>query len=457
MKYSATDEQQAILDTVVTDIDGKVLSIIARAGCTKSSTACMMVNTVKPKRALYFAFNKGIVEEGKELFSSNVECKTLHALAYKYILPGSIEDFTYLCITENLSYPNKLEIINGIDEFFRSSSINMHKFLPTVMQPNLVPIAVKYIEMMLEDKIPHTFNFLLKMFHIMLADGDIEVEYDMVILDEAGDTTAVAVEIFKLLKSPKKIMLGDDYQTIYGFMNLVNGFKLVDNPIHMSLTKSFRCNESIAKRIEGFCRQNIYNHFVFKGFNRPETITTKMYVSATNAALVERIHTLQQEGIRYKLLRDTKDIFAAPFALVTASAGKDVYHKKYKFLNVEYKNYTMSSYRNFFSYLKKEVKDEEIHSAIDVISKFNNKNINIFEVYKKANEQKADPNIIVCTAFTSKGLEADYVHLEDDINSRILDIIDYGGAQNDDEFTMLKLGYVAMSRAKFVLENCKFA
>ena len=457
MKYTPTKEQAAILSAVQQDLSNSVLSIMARAGCTKTSTSRMIINVLKYKKVLYFAFNKAIVEEGASVFTSNVECKTLHALAYKYIRPGKVEDFTYLCIKEDLGYPVKLAIINAVDAFFRSSSTNMYKYLEDALEDEgLAQIGANYIELMLEEKIPMTFNFLLKYLHLQLVEGIINIEYDLVILDEAGDTTAVAIEIFKLISSPKKAMLGDDAQTIYGFMNLVNGFNLVNNPIQLELTKSFRCSTSIANRIEKFCKKNLDKNFIFKGHDRKPSDESKMYISATNGALVRRMHKLHQEGIPYKLLRSTKDIFACPLALVTAVSGKDVYHKRYKFLNVEYKNYTMSPYKSFFSYLMKEVDDEEIHTSIEALSSFANQNINIFDVYKEANNRIPGTDTIVCTAFTAKGLESDRVYIEEDLNRKILEIINSGGPQDDNDLTYVKLGYVAASRSRFYLDNCKY-
>lgn len=458
MKYTPTEQQQTILDTVATNIEGRVVTIRARSGCTKTSTSRLIVNTLKPKKTLYFAFNKAIVEEGKEVFPPSVECKTLHALAYKYIQPGKVESFTYLCIKEKLSYPHKLEILNVVDEFFRSASVDMYEYFEEYLTSEQAEIAAKYVEKMLDDEMPKPFNLLLKELHIHLYTGEIVIDgYDLVLLDEAADTTAVAVEIFKLIKSPKKVMLGDPLQSIYGFMNLVDGFVLVDNPIELSLTKSFRCSTDIADRTRTFVKKNLLKSFEFEGFDRPSEDNSIMYISATNSQLVRKMKDLMQEGINFKLLRDVKDIFAPTLALATASMGKEVYHKKYKFLEKEYRNYTMSRYKNFFSYIKKEVQDEEIHSAIDTISSFNESNINIFSVLKEVKAMKPNPNVTLCTGFTAKGLEVDRVCILDDLNTKVNKIVMSGGPKDDNDYTVLKLAYVALTRARFFISNCKFA
>ena len=458
MKYIPTEQQQAIIDTVTSNVEGKVVAVVARAGCTKTSTAKLVVNAVKPKRALYFAFNKAIVEEGAESFTSNVECRTLHALAYKYIQPGNIEAFTYMCIKEKLSYPDKLKILNVVDEFFRSSSIDIYTYLEDFLDDKkLIEIAASYVEKMANDEMPIPFNFLLKQLHLMLAQDLITIDYDLVLHDEAADTTEVAVEIFKLINSPKKMMLGDDLQSIFSFMNLVDGFALIENPIHLELTKSFRCNTKIAKRTEAFVKKTLDKSFEFEGFDRGESDDSKMFISATNSQLVLKMQELIKQGTRFRLLRDVKEIFAPTLALANASRGAEVYHKKYKFLEKEYKNYAMSNYKSFFSYLKKEVPDEEIHIAIDTLSHFNKEKINIFDLMNKVKKMRADPNVILCTAFTAKGLEVDRVEILNDLNLKIYNIIEQGGAEDENDRTMLQVAYVAMTRARFHLDNCLYA
>ena len=94
-----TPQQQTIIDTMLS-LEDEILLVDSAAGTGKTSTALAVVDSLKPKKALYTAFNKAIVLEGSEKFTKNVECKTLHALALSYVRPKlKIEDFTYQCIT----------------------------------------------------------------------------------------------------------------------------------------------------------------------------------------------------------------------------------------------------------------------------------------------------------------------------------------------------------------------
>ena len=456
MKYNPTEEQNTIIQEVVNG-DGRVILVDAVAGSGKSSTARLVVNTIRPKRGLYTAFNKAIVEEGRELFPSNIECRTLHSLALSFVQPKlGIEPFTYLCVKEKLSYPDKYKVIQAMDEFYRSASTDVYEFMVENLDKKLVPVATKYVEGMFEDKVNPTFNFLLKYFHLLLIEKAIDPKYDLVILDECQDSTAVALEIFQLLKAEHKMGLGDQFQAIYGFMNLVNGFEVLkDEVVILGLTKSFRCATPIAKKIESFGKENLESNFTFIGTDTPENDGKTAYITATNATIIKRLTRLHDENRGYTLTRPLKDIFACPLALVTASAGKKVMHKQYKFLDREYKNYTMSQYKSFYTYLNKETKDEEIKNSINLLNALRERNINIFDVLAKAKTMKKDSKLTVGTYFSLKGLGFETVHIENDLNAAVEVAIEAreDGMMLENHYTSLKGYYVACSRARVNLIN----
>ena len=52
MKYKLTNEQNQIVNTIQTNI-GSIVMVDAKAGSGKTSTAKILVNTIKPKKKLY--------------------------------------------------------------------------------------------------------------------------------------------------------------------------------------------------------------------------------------------------------------------------------------------------------------------------------------------------------------------------------------------------------------------
>jgi len=457
IKY--TPEQGDILD-YIPDLEG-ILLVSAGAGTGKSFMAEQITRLMKPKRGLYTAFNKAIVTEGTNRFKgTNMECKTMHALAYKYVQPGKIDDLTYTCIKENITYTKKAQVIKAIDMFFVSKSTDMYDFFKVYFKDEkakaqMIELCTKYIDKMAEKEISPTFNFLLKCFHLMLSEGSIDCSYDLVILDEINDTTAVVLEIFKLINSPKKLGLGETNQAIYQFLNLVDGFEELAGVPLMPLTQSFRCSEKIASRIQNFMVSEVSDDFRFVGTDDPVMNGKSLYCTMTNALIIDDINTRLREGKGFTLLRKAADIFACPLALMTVSGGKEPYQKKYKFLMDEYQYYQEqpSGSGSFFQYLLEHIDDNEIQNAVKLLLSFKRRGINLFTLFKETKSAPVDKNYTIATVFTSKGLEYETVTIADDLNTKIQNIRDQGGIQSEEDLVAYRCYYVACSRAGKNLHN----
>jgi superfamily I DNA and RNA helicase len=62
------------------------LKVNAFAGAGKTSTLVEMAKALPHERILYICFNKSIADEASKKFPSNVQCKTVHSLAYGSIV-----------------------------------------------------------------------------------------------------------------------------------------------------------------------------------------------------------------------------------------------------------------------------------------------------------------------------------------------------------------------------------
>ena len=424
-----TKEQQAIVDAVCTeDNDSRIIAVNAVAGSGKTSTADAVIKAYNPSNGFYTAFNRAIVQDSEKRFGKMLSCKTIHALAYKYCRPKKpIEDLNYLTIKEPISYEDKAIVIETIDDFFRSSSTNLEEFAKLkVSNENLQNLALEYADKMLRGEISPTFNFVLKNLHLQLLDRETEIDFDLLILDECQDTTAVALEIFKLINAKKKLILGDRFQNIYSFMNTVNAFEELDDLRLLRLTRSFRCNPIIAATVEEYGRQYLEEEFSYEGNEEiPDKNESLAFITRTNSALIERMDLLMDTGHSFKLTRKPEEIFALPMALLTASNGRPVINKKFKFLEKEFKRYqdVNDSFTSFFDYLQVAVNDEAVNMACRVLNKFKDKKINLFDVYNKVKAMKPDPRIILTTSHAFKGLEADSVVIEEDLNQCVNKVI----------------------------------
>lgn len=417
---SLTKEQDRIIQTVLDKSQDKIIAVNACAGSGKTFTSHEIIKAYKPKTGFYSAFNKAIVEDSNKRFGDLIMCKTFHALAYKYIRPSNgIEEFNYLSIKEDISYEDKATVINTLDDFYRSASDNIHDYVETNCQDEyLQDLIIEYADKMLTGKMPVTFNYMLKCLHLMLLNKEIEVDFELILFDEVQDVVPVTLEIFKLLQAQRKVMLGDTYQNIYSFMNTVNAFEKLKDIYLLKLTKSFRCNDNIALEVEKFGTKWLADDFEFKGNNDTEVKGKKAFITRTNAMLIERMFKLMQANQSFSLTRGVNEIFALPIALLNAANGRSVYDKKYKYLEKEYGNYIQNrrQYKNYYDYIIQVTEDITLEALSKVLRSLNDKGINIYKLKEQVTNLKPNKEVILTTAHAFKGLEADTVYIEDDLN-----------------------------------------
>lgn len=465
-----TKEQSHIVDTVVEGCN-KVIAVNSIAGSGKTATAEAVIKTFNPRHGFYTAFNRAVVEEAQRRFGNYINAKTLHALAYSYVRPRKVEEFTYSSIKEKVPYFIKSGVITHLDEFFRSKYIDIDEYLDTTRCTEEVKDLVKkYADKMLNKEIPPSFSFLLKCLHLMLYYKEIDINYDLFVFDEVQDVIPVTLEIFNLINADVKIVFGDKFQNIYSFMDTVNAFEELQDVYELKLTKSFRCCPNIAEQVEKYGKKYLENDFIYTGNNNlSKRDRTIVYLSRYNATLINRIHYCITNNISFRTSKPLNTIFELPIALLNANAGKPVYSNKYKYLEHEYYNYLdQTYYKRFFDYIINVVDDNNINYMIEIIRNMYSKGINIFELFSKAKELvDYDSNVTLSTIHTFKGLEADKVILEDDINNTINNII-YNNNINTNNISehrkiltkdvkeILNLYYVALSRARYEIENVRY-
>lgn len=463
-----TDEQQLVVDTVCSSNDNRIIAVNSIAGSGKTSTGDAIIRAVQPKNGFYTAFNRAIVTNSAARFGNLVKCKTVHALAWQYIRPSSIEEFTPNSIKENISYEDKLTVINILDGFYRSAFTDIEEYVNLAAEDEVIKdLVISYAMMMLEGKIPVTFNYLLKCLHLLLLNKELEINFDLFILDEAQDTTAVTLEIFKLINSDRKIIFGDKFQNIYTFMDTVNAFEELDDLNLLRLTKSFRCNPFVAETVEHFGRQYLENDFQFKG--NPDIIqeygTSVAYLSRTNASVIERMYTLMTLGMKFHSVRNIDELFALPLVIDTLMQYRVLTDPRYKFLEKEfYKFLSSNCYGDFTDYLQLNMGSPAIVSACNTVNKFKKLKIDIKYLKERIKACNTDKRLIVTTAHAYKGLEADTVIIENDLNNSVNNaIISYNDAKENFAIDLprevkedLNTYYVALSRAKTVLNNVHY-
>jgi hypothetical protein len=473
MPYTLTAEQQDIISTAVTSPVGTILKINACAGASKTYTLLKVSEALPHSDQLYLAYNKAIAEESKSKFPSYVQCKTTHSLAFtpivKYGLdldghqgkPRVIGTFTHRDLPKEMEYDDKLFIISHLEAFFLSSYTCIDKY----MVREGAPAATKeYFLKMVDNDLPCTHGFYLKMYHILLVEGHIHYDkpFDVIMLDEAGDINEVTLGIFLALPANLKIMVGDPLQNIYSFNHTINGFvALKDVGVTKHLSQSFRCSEAIADSIESFCQRHLDPDTIFRGTEHADTtIRSEAIISRTNSGLIQYMITMASTGIEFNLTREAKHIFASMLTLMNLKEGGKIFEPSLKFLQKDVDHYfksptTRAKHKTCLLYIKSKHETEEpnIKVAIQTILKYGASKIyDAYNFAKKCEATHHDHAVTLTTAHSSKGLTFDSVTIADDFNlSDILEMKQSERSNQDQE--ELRLYYVCCSRARLRLLN----
>jgi len=475
-----TKEQENILN----DSLNHAISIVnAFAGTGKTSTLVMLTENYKDRKFLYLAYNKSVESEAKEKFDikNNVNVKTIHALAYKYVSRFTninLKNMTNLKVKEiadryNINYKLASLVKNSFQNYCNSSSVDV--FASSEIR-SIVEILLNDIEI---GTVPPTFDFILKKFHLLLANKQISIKEDVLLLDEGQDTNDVTLAIFHLIEANNKVIVGDRHQQIYAFRGSKNALNKIDGK-QFYLTESFRFNNRIAsnanrllamfknENIPLISKKNNYEEFE-KAFINPQY--TLGYISKNNTTLVGKMLELIKKNYSFITVRDPDNIFR--LVLDIGYICEDL-SKKVSFQNKYLK--TIGGKKELNSYIK-ESNDIELETAMRIFDMYGIDSIeNAHKIAKQYFKSGNKQRISLTTAHSSKGLEWDIVVIENDfpdlayiiakfalnqdkikINKKF-DFLEYFVTNLDDvddeDVNVINLLYVAFTRAKKSINIC---
>ena len=423
-------------------------------------------------KGLYLAYSKAVATEAQRKFPKWVSCSTMHSLAYQAVFrPYKLHlgDFSYRAISHKVPFETKCNIVEHIESFCLSKHTTVEAYgVEHELAESFIVLCKHYLDQMGTGKIGCTHNFYLKLFHVLLSVGLVTYpEFDLVMVDESGDLSAVSLEIFKILPATRKIMVGDPYQNIFTFNETINGFKELEHEgTLLPMTQSFRVSDKIASKIEKFCHKYLDPAMNFKGVPvTDETINSKLYIARTNASLITKMMELNRLAIPYGLVRKAKQIFNLHLTLISLKRGGFVAAPELKYLQDDVDTYykdkdLQRSFKSHLDYIKESHSyDSGLVNTINSVYRYGTATIlNTYEEARK--HEKLNQAYMLGTSHAVKGLESDQVELADDMNLAILEIklaIDSGKQTIEDlteeQLTEIRLHYVACSRAKKVLLN----
>ena len=371
-------------------------------------------------------------------------------------------------IEEDIPFREKMEILSLLEEYCNSKHIKLKDFLVERDFMNLYSILKKYIKKMVWKEIGVPFFFNLKYYQILLKQGQgFEGELDLLLLDEAADSSQVVLEIFRALPAKKKVMVGDKWQNIMSsFAYSVNGFEYFKKyGVEKKLTKSFRVSSKIAEQLQAFIRAYLDPSYVLEGTDKPyPQHPTTAYLSRTNAGLIQTMIKLHDTDTPYKLTRPVKDVFGLIKVLVYLSPkNSKVFNKKYRYLEDDIYEYNFDPEINgarstLLAYIKhKHTDNVELQVGISTIyEKGREQILNTMRAAEEMEKRKmSNCAVTVASAHSVKGKEYTEVVINDDFKLEPC-LTEPSKPKSLEQRELMLLYFVAVSRATHSLHNAKF-
>ena len=489
MSYQLTKQQQDIVDEIINPTADTLL-VEAVAGASKSYTlskasdAFFEHNTNRSFR--YLVFGTLQAEEARQSMNSNCIVSTLHSLAFHHTIKCST---MYLSQTSFISWkdipkyihqpfgqtPSAIELI---ETFCASTEMDVNDLeIINKYTPGAVKLANDIMTAMVEGKMGCTHPFYLKVFHMEVMSGETKLATtDILAVDECQDLTPITLDIIRAYPAKLKVLVGDTYQSIFSFMGCINAFDYFKDAKELSLTKSFRCESELAKRVEAFSRATFNHDMVFTGFEYPVVPTeyaSSAYLTRTNAELIGKMIELNESGTPYKLATTAKinQMFELPLALLRCKPGNKEKNPKYKQMQRQADLWGKSThlqqlYPSRMAYLASENPDNpDVKPALRMISAHSPAGVIDAHNSAKSHQKCTTASLSLLTVHTSKGTTFDSVELADDVNQSIDSIMSHilecrGNGTTpllaSDELTELYLYYVAVTRARYNVDNAAY-
>lgn len=257
--------------------------------------------------------------------------------------------------------------------------------------------------------------------------------------------------------------MGDTFQSIYGFNNSINAFETVETNHHLTLSQSFRCKQEILDYASFFLEMFANKDFTAmrSGFSGDERITTRAYISRTNAGIARFLVDLYKSDSskkEYRLLKSADSIFEPIWAIVYFKSSQfDKIPKRYSYIQ------DFNDFKELREYIE-EIGDVELAQAIKLLFdkiflhlwvaellRPKSLHIEVSKIQTLAEELYANRKAknIITNAHQSKGLEFDEVVLGSDFFDLYEKQLRVESQKEWEKFQQeLNLFYVAITRAK---------
>ena len=464
-RSDCTAEQSLAVDKFLTN---QSLKINAFAGTGKTTTLRVMGEATQ-RRGLYLAFNRSVADYASRLFPSNVECRTIHSLAFRQMrsefkaeekLIGSTNrnQVASLLSVQDLQIGSQafadrqvaslvlatLKVfMHSGDSEIKAEHMPMWGILCRLSEgerKKAAEIVCQYArrlwQMMINplDRTPLGHDGYLKLW----ALGRPKLQADFILLDEAQDSNPVMLDVLSR-QAAQVIYVGDRHQQIYQWRGAVNAMEQVRTSHETYLTQSFRFGAIIA---------NLANH-VLKRLGEETMLvgnpnvnskignaTANAIITRTNAMLVGMVvRELENEGRPY--------VEGGTQELLRLLEGVSALQRNQRCDQPEF--FGFKNWREFQEFANSD-EGAEWRMLVGLVEEYTVDEL--IKTLSSVAENPRESTVILSTTHKAKGREWDHVELADDFN---VEVKEKDEPLNDYEREEMRIMYVALTRAKHSL------
>lgn len=452
-------------------------TIKAFAGTGKSTTL-RAIGERRTGSGLYIVFNKANQRDAERTFPRNVTCRTVHALAYRAIVPNYLKagkkvdilrtgdilrfnGWTGAAATDawnigqtltNYCASGDTEISwSHIPEAARALlQANAQRRFPTHPRAaraemarfgahyvNGAKILWTHITDAADKSIPLTHDAYLKLWSLSGA----QVGFDYILLDEAQDTNPCVIVALANQRCPV-LCVGDPHQAIYGWRGAVNAMDAFKGQRY-SLTETYRFGAALEPGANAMLMLlGDPERLIGKG---PPSLGIRSINAQTPHTRIVRTNAMaSMEAMKFctevptAVVGDQRpfiELLTAGYALMTGGRGKTTAPALVNF----------KDWGQFAAYTE-SVKDGELRVLREVLENYGRNTTRLISILQDHLVPEKDAQIVVTTAHRAKGREWDHVVLCDDFG---LPVDKKGVLASDEELNLL---YVAATRARKSLQ-----
>lgn len=458
-----TSEQALAIDAFLT---GDNATIEAGAGTGKTSTLKLMGSADPERKGLYIAYNAAVARESAATFPPNIECRTVHSVAYRWTAGtwGSqlrerlnaprmssrdvamvIGSMNPVALDKALMFsPHRIATIamQTVQRFCHTGDLQVtDRHVPDIMRVDnresrgrLVDAVVPLARRAWADLSKPDGRLRLQHDHYLKvwALSEPQLDYDYVLVDEAQDANGVVTSVVQR-QACQVIAVGDRNQAIYGWRGAIDAMDAFAAKHKVFLTQSFRFGQAIADEANKWLEILEAELRLVGAPTRSrveECPDAKAVLCRTNAAVMTTALRAHALGKRVALVGGGKEIVAfARAARQLMDTGFTSHPDLFPFTSwVMVKEYVADAYDGSDLAVLVRLVDEHTPEGV------------IRAVDSCVSEPEAD--VVVSTAHKAKGREWQSVRIADDFKE-----------SEDVSDPEAMLAYVAVTRAREVLDR----